>query len=45
MAVAARATEAPLVSDTDLEAVRLICITVGLIGSAFAAAWAHRKEK
>lgn len=28
-----------------LEAIRLICITVGLTGCAFAAAWAHRKEK
>jgi hypothetical protein len=28
-----------------LEAVRLTCLTVGLTAIAFAAAWAHRKEK
>lgn len=32
-------------SANDLEAIRLICITVGLTGIAFAAAWAHRKGK
>lgn len=45
MAATVRATEAAPVSENDLEAIRLICITVGFIGIAFAAAWAHRKEK